>query len=84
MTTASTQFAPGDRIELVSMPDEPDPLPAGATGTVERATSHDFGGRDRFDQVWVRWDPPHQHRSLMLSVPPDRVRVLEHAPRESE
>jgi hypothetical protein len=71
-----TYPAKGDRIELIAMRDEPDPLPPGATGTVENVRSHDFGPRDQFDQIWVKWDAPHAHRTLMLSVPPDSFRVI--------
>jgi hypothetical protein len=63
----------GDRIELMAMPEDPDPLPIGATGTVMSAEYHDAF---KSTQVHVRWDAPHERRSLTLIIPPDRVRVL--------
>lgn len=63
---------PGDRIMLRAMPDEPDPLPLGATGTVQRVRS--ISGE--YDQVDVAWDAPHEHRTLSLVIPPDRVQVI--------
>ena len=61
------QLKAGDRIRLLSM-DDPDPIPAGSTGTV--------GGvypQSDWTQVDVDWD---NSRSLMLSIPPDRVARL--------
>ncbi|KKM95785.1 hypothetical protein LCGC14_1184810 [marine sediment metagenome] len=62
----------GDRIEMVEMPLDPDPVAAGSIGTV-----HDvyvFGdGLDAWEQVWVAWD---SGRKLALAVPPDVVRVI--------
>lgn len=66
-------LAKGDRIELLAMPEDPCPLPAGSLGTVEYVTEHDWGGDRCFEQVSVRWD---SGSSLMLSVPPDRARVI--------
>lgn len=40
----------GDRIRLVKMGDDPDPIPVGATGTVVSVTDGLLG------QVAVRWD----------------------------
>lgn len=57
---------PGDRIRLLEM-DDPDPIPVGATGTVVAVYQHG----DWF-QVDVDWD---NGRTLMLTVPPDRVEV---------
>ena len=59
---------PGDRVELLDVPNDPDPVPVGTLGTVEsvRAVS---GLR----QVNVRWD---NGRTTMLSIPPDRVRFV--------
>lgn len=62
---------PGDRVELLSMPDDPHPVPVGTTGTVERVAHFDWP--HPYDQVSVRWD---NGRSLALVIPPDRVRVL--------
>jgi hypothetical protein len=56
---------PGDRIRLLSMPDDPDPLPAGSLGTVQRVTDI---------QIAVRWD--NSGRSLMLCPDADRFEVL--------
>ncbi len=58
----------GDRIRLVHMADDPDPVPTGELGTVVSVT--DLG--DWF-QVDVDWDCG---RTLMLSVPPDRVSLV--------
>jgi hypothetical protein len=71
-----TDLKKGDRIELLAMPDDPSPMPAGATGTVLGAVEHDFGPRDRWTQVHVRWDAPHAERTLSLTIPPDVVRRL--------
>ncbi|XZE55938.1 DUF4314 domain-containing protein [Planctomycetaceae bacterium SH139] len=59
----------GDRVRLVSMADDPDPIPAGATGTVARVYPH-----SDWTQIDVAWD---NGRSLMLSIPPDVVQVLD-------
>jgi hypothetical protein len=62
---------PGDRIRLVSMPDDPDPLPPGSTGTVTFVTPLAGLG---WTQVGVAWD---NGRTLLLSIPPDRVEIIE-------
>ena len=61
----------GDRIRLVSMTDDPDPIPRGAHGRVLSV-----------QQVWnseyhieVKWD---SGRSLALVWPQDRVVVVKH------
>jgi hypothetical protein len=54
----------GDRIRLLSM-DDPDPIPVGTTGTVVGVYP-----QSDWTQVDVDWD---NGRSLMLSIPPDRV-----------
>ena len=58
----------GDRIRLVAMSDDPDPIPSGTTGTV-------VGVRHQrtWAQVDVKWD---NGRTLMLVVPPDQFEVL--------
>ncbi|WP_442510560.1 DUF4314 domain-containing protein [Novipirellula sp. SH528] len=61
---------PGDRIRLLTMPDDPDPVPIGTTGTV-RAISH-VSSRPAFTQIGVDWD---NGRRLMLTVPPDRFEI---------
>jgi hypothetical protein len=66
-------FEPGDRIILLAMTDDPDPIPVGTTGYVVSATYHDFF---LSTQVIVRWDPPHDRRSLALVIPPDRARKV--------
>lgn len=60
----------GDRIRLLAMPNDPDPVPVGSTGTV----SHVFpptslGGQ----QVGVEWD---NGRSLLLLVGVDQFEIL--------
>jgi hypothetical protein len=64
------RIQPGDRIVLLSMPHDPDPVPVGTEGTVEKINDV---GPVAFTQVEVRWD---NGRRLMLSMPPDEVRVI--------
>jgi hypothetical protein len=63
---------PGDRIRLVAMSDDPNPIVPGTTGTV-RSVRHCGSGRDAWFQVDVDWD---SGRKLMLVVPPDQFEVL--------
>jgi hypothetical protein len=67
------QVKVGDRIELISMPEEPDPIPAGTRGTVDFVhDAHSLG----FVQYGVKWD---NGRGLSLCVPPDEFKVLDQA-----
>jgi len=59
---------PGDRIELIAMPEEPNPVPRGTRGTVKAVRRH-----GDWTQVDVDWD---NGSALMLSFPPDRVRLV--------
>lgn len=61
-------YSPGDRIRLLAT-DDFDPLPVGSVGTVCDVRLRD--GRLHID---VRWD---NGRTLMLSVPPDRVSIVD-------
>jgi hypothetical protein len=58
----------GDRIRLLAMTDDPDPIPPGTTGTVA-AVRH----QRTWSQVDVKWD---NGRTLMLVVPPDEFEVI--------
>lgn len=60
---------PGDRIELIEMPDDPCPIEPGTTGTVRRVTKL-WDGKT---QLGVEWDT---ERSLCLIVPKDRFRII--------
>jgi hypothetical protein len=61
--------ASGDRIRLIAMLDDPDPIPAGATGTVLAVTT------GRFAQIDVAWD---SGRTLSLVPGVDRFEVIGH------
>lgn len=65
-----TNLKKNDRIELISMPDDPNPIPSGTRGTVKDVQYVPYFN---FYQVTVEWD---NGSSLMLSMPPDLVRVL--------
>lgn len=65
----TNQLKPGDRIRLISMTDDPNPIPTGATGTVAGSYLH-----DGWTQVDVDWD---SGRSLMLTIPPDVIERIE-------
>lgn len=58
----------GDRIRLLDMAEDPDPIAVGSLGTVTGVVS--FGS---WSQVIVDWDCG---RGLILVVPPDRFEVL--------
>ena len=60
---------PGERIRLVRMDDDPDPIPVGTEGRVTSIHEHAPG----FTQVHVDWD---NGRTLMLSMPKDVVTVI--------
>jgi hypothetical protein len=64
-----TILRPGDRIRLISMPDDPNPVPIESMGTVTFVRQCGSGPHAWF-QVGVDWD---NGRKLMLSVPPDEV-----------
>ncbi|MGD9749437.1 MAG: DUF4314 domain-containing protein [Acidimicrobiia bacterium] len=63
------KLQPGDRVECVEMPDDPDPIPPGTRGTVVGAFRS-----DGVAIIQVDWD---NGRSLNLSIPPDRFRRVE-------
>ena len=67
----TTTTRTGDRIRLISMPDDPDPVPAGCTGTVESVTEGPLG------QIHVKWDESKRTLSLVPGV--DRFEVIESA-----
>lgn len=62
----------GDRIRLLAMSDDPDPIQVGQLGTVVSASHH--GGSDNaWHQIDVAWDGG---RTLMLVSPPDRFEFI--------
>ncbi len=63
---------PGDRIRLIAMPDDPDPIEAGQTGTVVSVRRHD-DTQGTWHQIDVAWD---NGRTLMLVSPPDRFEIV--------
>jgi len=63
---------PGDRIKLVAIPDNPDPIPLSSTGTVSSVRKCG-SGRD----AWLQVDLNGANgRKLMLSAPPDQFEVI--------
>lgn len=63
----------GDRVRLLHMPDDPDPIPVGTEGTVRMITPLQFFGEKEQTQVTISWD---NGRSLSCLCPPDRLEVL--------
>ena len=59
---------PGDRIRLLAMPNDPDPIPPGSTGTVVSATAGTFA------QIEVDWD---NGRTLALIPGVDQYDIIE-------
>lgn len=74
----SIDLSPGDRIELVNMPNDPFPIKKGTQGTVLRVESH-MGSY----HVIMDWDPEiesnggFKKRILNLVVPPDQYKKIE-------
>jgi hypothetical protein len=64
---------PGDRVKLVFMPNDPDPIPEGTTGTVREVVDLPWG-QDRMTQVHVAWD---NGRSLSCICPPDHLELVQ-------
>lgn len=62
----------GDRIRLLAMQDDPDPIQVGQTGTVVSVAGHG-GGKDAWFQIDVSWD---NGRTLMLVSPPDAFEII--------
>lgn len=62
---------PGDRIRLINMPFDPDPIEPGSEGTVISVNEMSFGR----DQISVDWD---HKRSLMLIEGIDEYEVIGH------
>lgn len=56
----------GDRIRLLHMPNDPNPIPEGTLGTVLGVTELHF--KEKEVQVLVKWD---NGRSLSCICPPD-------------
>jgi hypothetical protein len=57
----------GDRIQLLQMTDDPQPIPPGTMGTVQAVVPLHFHG-EKQTQVLVKWD---NGRSLSCICPPD-------------
>lgn len=61
----------GSRIRMVASHDDPDPIPAGATGTITRITPFFLGYI-----LTVTWDAPNNHRTLNVVLPEDTIEVI--------
>ena len=62
---------PGDRIRLIKMSNDPDPIEPNTTGTVKKVTTVYMFGEDH---VYVDWD---NGRRLSLLVGTDEFEVIE-------
>jgi len=71
----SENLQSGDRIRLVSMACDPDPILVGQAGIVRRVSYHGHGTA-AWQQVEVDWD---NGRQLMLAVPPDTYEIISRA-----
>ena len=68
-STPVASLCVGDRIRLVHMVDDPDPIPAGTMGTVTEIHIH-----SDWTQIEVSWD---NDRMLMLASPPDKFEIID-------
>ena len=59
----------GDRIRLIQMGNDPDPIPAGTIGSVTEIHIH-----SDWTQIEVSWE---NGRKLMLVSPPDRFEIID-------
>lgn len=65
MNIATKTYPAGTRVEMIHMPDDPDPIPTGSLGTITGGSGTD---------LWVSWD---SGRSLSLIMGVDTFRVVE-------
>lgn len=65
-------YQEGDRIELLHMPNDPDPIPRGTQGTVTYVSELNFGRRPE-TQIGVKWD---NGRTLSVILPTDSIRKV--------
>ena len=63
-----TSVKPGDRIKLINMPDDPDPIPAGSEGLVIDVTDGPLA------QITVQWIG--MNRTLALIPGVDRFEIV--------
>jgi len=63
----------GDRIRLIDMPNDPDPIPTGTEGTIEAVTDLNFRDKPEY-QLIVKWD---NGRRLSCICPPDLVELVQ-------
>lgn len=65
----------GDRVRMLYMPDDPDPIPTGTEGFVTDVNPVRLGpnGERGFTQIHVKWD---NGRSLSCVMPPDQLVVI--------
>jgi hypothetical protein len=63
----------GDRVRLVFMPNDPDPIPEGALGTVDDVVQLPWGFDIR-TQVYINWD---NGRTLACVCPPDHLEIID-------
>lgn len=63
------EFEEGDRVRLDHMPNDPDPIPPGSTGTVLGITD-----LTEYTQITIDWD---SGRTLMAIVPPDKLTKIQ-------
>ena len=59
----------GDRIRLIQIVDDPDPIPVGTIGTVSEIHIH-----SDWTQIDVSWE---NGRKLMLVSPPDKFEIID-------
>lgn len=59
----------GDRIELIRMGDDPDPIAPGSQGTIDYINDAD----PNFAQIGVKWD---SGRSLLILPQYDKIRKI--------
>lgn len=62
----------GDRIRLIFMDDDPDPIQPGQLGTITYVNVV-YSGSEQWMQIVVDWD---NGRKLMLACPPDRFEII--------
>lgn len=70
----------GDRVRLIFMPNDPNPIPENSTGTVEEVVNMTWG-QDKRSQVWIDWD---NGRRLCCICPPDHLEIIDEEARANE